>query len=69
MTVVNLKSQEANLSTTRVGCHKSPIMDCTFFASDQQILTAGADCVCGLWDLQKPEAVREFKGHTGEVLR
>lgn len=68
VTLVNLKSKDDNLSTHRVGSHKAPVMDCKFFASDQQILTAGADCVCGLWDVQRADAVQMFKGHTGEIL-
>lgn len=53
---------------TRVASHVGSILDCTFFASNQQLLTASADCHSGLWDVESKAAVKLFAGHTGEVL-
>lgn len=51
-----------------VAQHSKHISHCTFFGSDQQLLTSSADSTCALWDVELEDPVQTFKGHRTEVL-
>ena len=57
-----------SLPSKVVGQHNKYISNCSFFGSDQQLLTASADSTCALWDLEVKNPVQRFQGNSGEVF-
>lgn len=62
------KASRISLPNKIVAQHSKYISNCSFFGSDQQLLTSSADSTCALWDLEMKDPVRRFKGHKMEVL-
>lgn len=62
------KAHRIGLPSKIVAQHLKYITNCSFFGSDQQLLTSSADSTCGLWDLEMKDPVCLFKGHKSEVF-
>ena len=62
------KAARISLPNKIVSQHGKYITNCTFFGSDQQLLTSSADATCALWDLEEKEPVQRFLGHKNEVF-
>ncbi len=62
------KARRISLPNKIVAQHLKYITCCSFFGSDQQLLTSSADHTCGLWDLERKDAVQRFSGHKTEVF-
>jgi guanine nucleotide-binding protein subunit beta-5 len=62
------KAARVSIPNKIVGQHAKYISHCTFFGSDQQLLTASGDSTCALWDLEMKDPVKTFQGHKLEVL-
>lgn len=62
------KAARISLPNGIVAQHSKFITNCSFFGSDQQLLTSSADSTCALWDLEKEEPVQRFLDHRMEVL-
>nr|CAB43529.1 G protein, beta subunit [Geodia cydonium] len=67
---VSTDSQLPRLTVPKktLSAHQKYITNCLFFGSDQQILTAGADKRCAMWDMEYHEPVKTFEGHTSDIL-
>ena len=66
--VYNLRSRDMPLRVLKeLNAHNGYLSCCRFF-NDTDIVTSSGDMSCLLWNIEAGAKVREFVGHTGDVM-